>query len=69
MNVLKLLHKSKCDFFGCKNMAEIEIKDDLDSKKKMVFCLECLDKIGNVFLKNKTPKALESPFKKQKKIR
>ena len=69
MNINFLLHKRVCDFLGCKDMAEIEIKDENDGKKKMAFCKGCLEKIAGVYLKNTTPKAVEAPFKKQKKLR
>ena len=69
MNINFLLHKRVCDFFGCKNLAEIEIKDEIDCKNKMAFCRDCLEKIAGVYLKQTTPKALETPFKKQKKMR
>ena len=69
MNINFVSHKTKCDFPGCKNFAEIEIKDENDNKKKMVFCKSCLNNMLNSYLKATTPKAIEAPFKKQKKLR
>ena len=69
MNIFNVLHKTKCDFSGCKNMAEKEIKDENDDKKKMVLCKDCLENMLLAYLKQTTPKALQSPFKKQKKLR
>lgn len=69
MEINSVLHKTKCDFSGCKNMAEIEIKSKNDSKMKMVFCKNCLQNLTNAYQKATTPKAVEAPFKKQKKLR
>ena len=66
MEIINIVYKTKCDFSGCKNMAEIEIKDETDSRKKMVFCKSCLDNMFNSYLKITVPKAVEAPFKKQK---
>lgn len=62
-------HKTKCDFSGCKNLAETEIKDETDTKKKMVFCKNCLESMLFAYLKTTTPKGVEAPFKKHKKLR
>ena len=69
MIINNVSHKTKCDFWGCKNIAEVEVKDENDSKKKMVFCKDCLEGMLVAYKKATTPKGVEAPFKKQKKLR
>ena len=69
MEISNITYKTKCDFTGCKNLAEIIVRDEVDSKKEMAFCKECLDNMMNTYLKTKIPKPVEAPFKKQKKLR
>ena len=63
-----ILYKTKCELAGCKNLAKIMIKDEIDSKKKIELCDECLENIAKVYLKSKVPKGIKAPFKNQKKI-
>ena len=69
MEIAKLSQKTKCDFAGCKNMADVMFLSKNDSRKKMSFCEECLKTMYEVYAKSVTPKAVEAPFKKQKKLR
>ena len=69
MIITKITHKTKCDYAGCKNMAEVMISSESDIKKKMCFCQECLKAMYEAYSKDVTPKAVEAPFKKQKKLR
>ena len=69
MQITDILYKQKCDFAGCKNIANFEIKDEQDTKKKMAFCKECLQNIAGVYLQTTTPKQPKAPFKKQVKLR
>ena len=69
MQIIDILYKQKCDFAGCKNMAQFEIKDKQDAKKKMAFCKDCLQNIANVYMQATIPKQPKSPFKKQIKMR
>lgn len=69
MQVEQVIHKTKCDFSGCKNLAQFELKDEIDNKKKIVLCEVCLQNIGKAYLKLTTPKQPQSPFKNQKKLR
>ena len=69
MIITKLTQKIKCDYAGCKNMAEIMILSETDAKKKMCFCQDCLKSMYDAYAKSVTPKAVEAPFKKQKKLR
>lgn len=68
MVITQVTHKTKCDFVGCKNMAEIIIQSQTDLKKKMCFCRECLEALYKAYAKNTTPSGIEAPFKRQKKI-
>ena len=69
MQITKILIKTKCDFAGCKSMADVSIFDQNDQAKKLDLCNECLTKIYECVAKTIVPKGLESPFKKQKKLR
>lgn len=69
MQITKILLKTKCDFPGCKNLADESICDEHDSSKKMDLCNSCLTKIYECVAKTIVPKGVESPFKKQKKLR
>ena len=69
MEITNVTYKTKCDFSGCKNLAEIIIRDEIDSRREMAFCKSCLDGMLEMYLKTKVPKAVEAPFKKQKKLR
>ena len=62
-------NKTKCDFAGCKSLAEFIISDESDNKKKMCFCDTCLNEIYETYAKFTVPKCVEAPFKKQKKLR
>lgn len=61
--------KTKCDFAGCKNLADFVVSDASDNKKKMCFCDACLKEIYEIYAKFTVPKSVEAPFKKQKKLR
>ena len=64
-----ITQKTKCDFSGCKNLASVMISHNSDLKKRMCFCDECIDSLYKACAKTITPKAIEAPFKKQKKLR
>lgn len=65
----EVTHKTKCDFAGCKNLAEICFADENDTKKKICLCKNCASEIYVILAKQNTPKGIEAPFKKQKKLR
>lgn len=69
MQITKILIKTKCDFTGCKNLANISLFDENDLNKKLNLCDSCLTKIYECVAKTIVPKSLETPFKKQKKLR
>lgn len=69
MIVTKTTQKTKCDFSGCKNLANFTILNINDSKNKMCFCDNCLKVIYEAYAQVVIPKAVEAPFKKQKKLR
>lgn len=69
MEMTKINYKTKCDFPGCKFFAEHIIKDEIDVNKKLNLCESCLIKIYEVIAKTIVPKGVDSPFKKQRKLR
>lgn len=69
VQLIKPTFKTKCDVAGCKNLAENIFCDELDTKKKICFCDDCLNLIYSAYSKRVVPKSVESPFKIQKKLR
>ena len=69
MTIAETNLKTKCDFYGCKNLAEIIISSEFDSKRKICFCKDCLNGIYQIYAKSIIPKSIDAPFKKQKKLR
>lgn len=66
MELIKVDIKTKCDFVGCKNLANVAFIDENDKKKKMCFCNECAKNVYQTYAKQVTPRAIESPFRKRK---
>jgi len=66
--MIKILYKTKCDISGCKNIADCVFADEVDCNKKISLCNDCMKKIYECIAKTITPKGVDSPFKKQRKI-
>lgn len=69
MEISKCVHKSKCDFYGCKNLAQYSFSVKGIIKRDLCFCEECLKGMYNAIGKLQTPKGTTSPFKLNKKLR
>ena len=67
MEIEKCQKKIKCDFNGCKNMAEFSISTKKVFSSKMHFCKECLNGLYLEIGKKLVPKAPKTPFKKGEK--
>ncbi len=67
MEIEKALIKVKCDFYGCKNMADFSFKTRKVFQKELHFCRSCLNDLYSAIGKNIVPKAAETPFKKKSK--
>ncbi|MBQ7884860.1 MAG: hypothetical protein IJ318_02040 [Clostridia bacterium] len=69
MEINKIAIKTKCDFNGCKGLADVSIFDSVDTAKKINLCNSCLKQIYECVAKTVIPKGIDAPFKKQKKLR
>lgn len=69
MIVVNMQNKLKCDFPGCKQLAITAICDENDRHKRLNLCDCCITNIYECIAKTVVPKSVESPFKKQKKLR
>lgn len=69
MKIVNITYKTKCDFPGCKNLAEKVICDENDSAKKLQLCDMCLSNIYQTVAKTIIPKGINAPFKNQRKLR
>ncbi|MBQ8908802.1 MAG: hypothetical protein IJY90_00720 [Clostridia bacterium] len=69
MEINKCAHKAKCDFYGCKNLAEYSFTTKGIIKRDLCFCGECLNGMYQAIAKMQTPKGTTSKFKLNKKLR
>ena len=69
MELNKIAIKTKCDFVGCKGLADVSIAAENDLSKKLNLCNCCLNQIYECIAKTVVPKGIDGPFKKQKKLR
>ena len=63
MKVEKCTHKVKCDFGGCRNLADYYVSTRGLFKNEFAFCEECLKELYAELAKLFVPKAIESHFK------
>lgn len=69
MQVYECKHRVKCDFAGCKNIADYTFVKGNVIKRDICLCKECLDEIYEAAAKIRVPKAIESPFKLNKRLK
>ncbi|MBO5395181.1 MAG: hypothetical protein J6A28_04725 [Clostridia bacterium] len=69
MEISKTKVKSKCDFYGCNNIAQYSFSTKGIIKRDLCFCEECLQGMYQAIGKIKTPKGMSSPFKLNKRMR
>lgn len=69
MQIYESRYKVKCDFAGCRNVADYTLVKDGVFKRDICLCKECLDEIYEATAKVKVPKAIESPFKLNKRLK
>ena len=69
MEISECKHKTKCDFFGCNNLAKYSFQSKGLLKRDLSFCEECLKGMYQAIAKLQTPKGIKSPFKLNKKLR
>lgn len=69
MEIRQCAHKSKCDFYGCMNLAQYSFTTKGLIKRDLCFCQQCLKGMYEAMGKMQTPKGTQSPFKLNKRIR
>lgn len=69
MQIYECKQKVKCDFAGCKNVAEFTLVKTGFFKRDICLCRECLKEIHECASKIIVPKAIESPFKLNKRLK
>lgn len=69
VEIYECKHKVKCDFSGCKNVANYSIVKRGLLRHDICLCRECLDEIYDCVAKIRVPKAVESPFKLNKRLK
>lgn len=69
MEINQCKHLTKCDFYGCNNVARYSFSTKGIIRRDLCFCEDCLKGMYNEIAKLQTPKGLKSPFKLNKKLR
>ena len=69
MELFECKHVTKCDFYGCTNLAKYSFSTKGVIKRDLSFCEECMKGMYNCIAKLQIPRALESPYKTIKKLR
>ncbi len=68
MELNECKHITKCDFFGCNNLAKYSFSTKGFLRRNLCFCDECLKGMYEAIAKMQTPKGLKSPFKLNKRL-
>lgn len=69
MQIEKCKHPTKCDFVGCKNLADYQFSTKGILKRELAFCESCLQEMYLEISKMQIPKPVEAPFKLPKRLR
>lgn len=69
MKIEKCQHKVKCDFDGCKNLADYYVSTRGFFRNEFAFCKSCMNELFEDLSKIFVPKAIESHFKPNRKRR
>lgn len=69
MEINECKHLTKCDFYGCNNMAKYSFTTKGIIRRDLCFCEDCLRGMYNEIAKMQTPKGVKSPFKLNNKLR
>ena len=67
MEIKECKHMTKCDFYGCNNLAKFCFETK-GFRRNLCFCEECLKGMYQSIAKLQTPKGLNSPFKLNKRL-
>lgn len=69
MELNECKHLTKCDFYGCSNLAKYSFSTKGVIKRDLCFCEDCLKGMYECIAKMQIPKGIESPFKLKKRLR
>lgn len=68
MEINECKHLTKCDFYGCNNLAKYSFTTKGLIRRNLCFCEECLRGMYEAVAKMQTPKGIKSPFKLNKRL-
>ena len=66
MEIKECKIKTKCEIFGCKNLAEFTLANR--EKPCLYVCKNCAMELDKCLKSIVTPKSIPAPFKNQKKL-
>ena len=69
MEIYECKQKVKCDFAGCKNVADYSLVKAGLLRGDICLCKECMGEMYDCISKVRVPKAIESPFKLNKRLK
>lgn len=69
MEINECKHLTKCDFYGCNNVAKYSFTTKGVIRRDLSFCEDCLKGMYNSISKIITPKGTTSPFKLKKRLK
>lgn len=69
MKIEECKHRIKCDFEGCKNLAKYSFSTRGILRRELAFCEDCMKGMFECFSKISVPKAVETPFKLNKRLK
>lgn len=69
MEINECKHLTKCDFYGCNNLAKYSFCTKGIIRRDLSFCEECLKGMHKAMSKILTPKGTTSPFKLNKRLK
>ena len=69
MEINECKHLTKCDFYGCNNVAKYSFSTKGIIRRDLCFCEECLKGMYQEIAKLQTPKGTTSPFKLNKRLK
>lgn len=69
MELERCKHMTKCDFYGCNNLAMYSFSTKGIVRRDLSFCESCMKGMYEAIAKIQTPKGTTSPFKPKQKLR
>ena len=68
MELNECKHLTKCDLYGCNNLAKYSFSTKGLLRRNLCFCEDCLKGMYQAVAKLQTPKGINSPFKLNKRL-